>query len=261
DAQVKAAWALGRIGDARAVPALVRAIFTRRQAIRDAALWALGRVGKGDDRPVPAEDVTLERDKIDYRRLVRELGGDIVPGAVDPDALGGQPQAVADAVVAALTSGRRDVTLRTLRDLDAAAGLAAGPLGAPKATVAALATATAAPATHLCDDKDPEVRALAASVLAKTADAGAPGRIARLLLDESREVRIAALRGAATYAAASGRPGDLPQRIGERLDAKDGLERAAAVEALGRIPGADLTQLAAVAAGSDGFVREAAVRA
>ncbi len=262
DAQVKAAWALGRIGDAKAVPALVRAIFTRRQAIRDAALWALGRVGKGDDRPVAVEDVTLERDKIDYRRMVRELDGDVVPGPVDADVVAGQAQAIADAIVAALTSGRRDVTMRTLRDLDAhAGGLAGGPLGAPRALVAAVAPAVAPAASRLCEDKDAEVRALAASVLAKTGDAGAPGRIARLITDESREVRIAALRAAAIYAVVSGRPGDLLGRVVERLDAKDGLERAAAVEALGKIPGADLTPLAAAAAGSDGFVREAAVRA
>jgi tetratricopeptide (TPR) repeat protein len=262
EAQVKAAWALGRLGDAKAVPALVRAVYNRRPAIRDAALWALARVGRGDDRPVAAEDVALERDKIDYRRMVRDLGPDLAPGPVPPAAVDGQGQAIAEAIVAALGSGRRDITLRTLRDLDAdPAGLSLGPLGAARPLVAIVAPAVVAPAGKLAEDKDPEVRALAASVLAKTGDAGAPARIERLLADETREVRVAALRAAATYLARARGAGGLAARVAERTGAKDGFERAAAVEALGSTPGADLTPLVPALSGPDGFVREAAARA
>jgi len=246
----------------------VRAVFTRRQAIRDAALWALARVPKGDDRALPVEDAILERDKIDYRRLVREAGGDPVPPrggpaspSIDPAIVGGQGPAITEALTAALASGRRDVTVRTLRDLDSGGDtLAFGPLPTPRDLAAAVAPAVASPLDKLCEDKDPEVRAAAVPVLAKTGDARAPARIARLLGDESREVRIAAIRAAQSYAAPRG-GGELAELVARRLTAPDGLERTAAAEALGRIPGADLTPLVASLSGSDGFVREAAVRA
>src|SRR5262249_28327918 len=53
----------------------------------------------------------------------------------------------------------------------------------------------------------------------------------------------------------------LPAVVGKHLRAGSALERAAAAEALGRLPHTDVAALVGAAGEPDGFVREAAVRA
>ena len=280
DLQRKAAWALGRIGDRRALPALLRAYWAKREAVREAIAWALPRVqsGKGDNSIAPDEELTLDKGKIDYRGLVHGLLGELPAPPLEPSLVKGHGGEIADGLLAAL--GRhRDIVLRALRDLDAReGGLALGRLteridAAPAAdrdavggVLTQLGEKLEPQLVQLSQHKDPEIRRLALSVLAKT---GRPAAIARLekgLSDDDAHVRASAIAAVPRWLQRARPSADdatrLRNAVAARLKAAAWQERAAAAEALGAIGGDASVPLLARALGDDsGFVREAAARA
>jgi tetratricopeptide (TPR) repeat protein len=280
DLQRKAAWALGRIGDRRALPALLRAYWSKREAVREAIAWALPRVqsGKGDASVAPDEELVLDKGKIDYRGLVHGLLAELVTPALDPALVKGRAGEIVDGLTAAL--GRHsDIVLRALHDLDARDdGLALGRLtarldDAPAADRDAVAAVLAQLGEKLepqllalCGHKDPEIRRLALSVLAKSGRAAALARLDKSLTDDDAGVRSAAISAAPRWIARA-RPGAdelalLRTALAARLGASAWQERALAAQALGAIGGeASVPLLVRALADSSGFVREAATRA
>lgn len=285
DVQRKAAWALGRIGDKRAVAPLLRAYFTKKERLREAIVWALVELGGGaagataGRSSAPEElDVTLEAGRVDYRRLVRGLAGDLGLAPLDPGLVRGHADEIAAGLHDAL--GRHyDLKVRVLRDLDAReAGLGLGPLtagldGASAPDRAALqpvldgiAAKIAPEIEQLTEDPDAEIRRLAVSVLAKTRQRSAPARVTRALADPELRVRLGAMGAAERYVALVGpRSTDaapLAAAVAGRLGAESWRERVAAAETLGRLGEAAATApLVKALADADPFVREAAARA
>ncbi len=280
DVQVKAAWALGRIADARANPALLRALWLRGAVVRDAILWALARSAGAPDLPPPAfEDVSIENGKLDTRGLLASLPALDLPRVTAPaQVVRGQAAAAAlGAGVAEALAGttRRDLTVRVLRDLDARDdGPALGPLtrdleassADERTEVLAVARTVAAGVAGqlavLCAHADAEVRQHALSVLAKLGDPRAPALIASAVEDPDPGVRLAALASAERYVRAGGKAdAALASAVARRLVAPSWRERSAAALALGAARPADLRPLASAIADTSGFVREAAARA
>ncbi len=280
EVQVKAAWALGRIGDARAKGALLAAYWAKKEAVRDAVLWALARVmaGQPDTSPLPWVDPALAQEKIDYRTLVHGLVGELPRTRLPASVVKGQAKEIADGIEAAL--GRhRDVVVRVLRDLDGREGglalgqLTAGLEAAPadeqaqiEKLIADVGARVAGKVDALCEHRDPEVRALAADILAKLQDQRAEARLVKLLEDESALVRMSAMASTQRYlaggnaTAAGGK--QLAAAVGKRLSAPEFEERTAAAQTLGQLGAAtETTLLAGAFADSDGFVREAAAQA
>jgi HEAT repeat protein len=258
---------------ARALPALLRAYWQRKQVVRDAIFTAVARIGAGGDSgALPLEDVGLEAGKIDYRALVRSLG---MPGpipALDTAVLRGRAGDVGQGILDALANtGRRDTVVRVLHDLDAGDGFELGAF-----TSGQVATSAATEVLHavahqiaprvdaLCESKDPEVRTLALDVLAKLGDPRAPERAAKALSDDAPSVRLAALVSVRRYlviAGASAPAAELAGPVAGRLQAPTYQERAAAAETLGWIPATGTAVLTAALSDPDGFVRESAARA
>ena len=140
EAQRQAAWALGMLGDPSAVAPLLRAVFVKREPIRQAAAAALRAVAVGGSSaaaapPRPAAEIPAERrgvDGIDVGQLLADAVLMTPPAAVAAPAWLAMPQACAQAVVEALREPQ-DVAARTMSDLLVArAGQndkASGPLG------------------------------------------------------------------------------------------------------------------------------------
>jgi HEAT repeat protein len=274
EVQVKAAWALGRIGDGHALPALLHAYWARKQAVRDAIYVAVARIGAGGDTsPMPLEDVGLEAGKIDYRALVRSLGAAGAVPPLDTAVLKGRASDVAQGILEALAStGRRDTVVRVLHDLDLGEGFELGvftrgtpsdPGAAPLAGRSpaslpemlavrdAVGTQIAARLDALCDGKDPEIRILALDVLAKLGDPHVPDRIAKALDDEAAPVRLAALGSAQRYLRILGANAHAAAPIAaaaaKHLRAATYQERAAAATTLGLDASAETAPLVAAA--------------
>jgi tetratricopeptide (TPR) repeat protein/HEAT repeat protein len=265
DVQRKAAWALGAIGGRAAAPALVRAVYVKREPVRRAALEALARTG-GPSLTRELGVPEYGSDGIDVREWIARFGP---PGADTAPAASwrGLEDDVAAAIADAL--GRhRDLVLRTLADLDARAdGLALGPLSsddlgaAERAAVAAVGARIAPTLKRLLQHADATVRAGAARVLAKLDDLDAVGGA---LADPALEVRLAALAALARH------PDErFAAAVEHALTSTDWRERrsaALAARAAGpmrRSPGrpSTLHALAAALDDADGYVREAAAQA
>lgn len=281
DVQRKAAWALGRIGDRRALPALVRAYWKKRDSVREAVVWAIVRVWKGgaDTTPLTDDDVGVDKGKIDVRALLRSFAADLPPLVIDAAALVGRDQDLLDGLTAAL--GRhRDIVVRVLRDLDGHPddlSLGALTLGlssadpktrsAVNALLDQLGPALMPALEPLSRHKDAEVRRLVLSVMAKTRSPKAVALIEAALADTDARVRSAAMMAAATWvrlAPAAGSDGGprLGAALGRRLSAPAWEERRAAVYALASLgPAADVGALVSALADNSGFVREAAAGA
>jgi HEAT repeat protein/tetratricopeptide (TPR) repeat protein len=277
EVQRKAAWALGRLGDKKALPALLRAYFSKKEALRQTMAWAIVRVHKGtpDTTPILDEDVSVEAGKINYRALVKGLTPDLASATVDPAVLKGNGDELAAGVIEAL--GRhRDVVLRVLRDLDAREdSVALGALTAgmdglsaadKKGVEEALGKVSAGivPALEkLADARDPEVRALALAVLAKTGARSTPDRLVKALSDADQRVRTAAMESSVRWVKLGGAQAEeVAAAVAERLSADDWQERLAAADALGRLGQAAPTAGLVKALGdSSAFVRQAGARA
>ena len=283
DTQRLAAWALGQIGDPKALGPLVRAYFSRTGSPTgsghdDELVWAIGRAaGSIPAGPALADigDYPLRNGKYDERAAIGAL-----PGALPH----GQPVArlvldhvgdVAAGLQEAL-SEHRDVVVSVLTDLDGrddAIGLGAltpGPAGASDAKLTAALAAIGdkiepAVAAQLASE-DPKVRALAISVVAKL-DGGthhdADDAITKGLADPADQVRAAAMAAVATIAHRRGQaPAPLVAALVHGLAATGWADRRAAALAIGRLgaaarTGEPATALAKAAGDPSSFVREA----
>jgi HEAT repeat protein len=257
DVQRKAAWALGQLGARAASPALIHAVFVKREEVRRAALAALLR------GPIALGEPERIADGLDVRGWVHSLAAEL-PAELPPSAWRGLEREIGDALADAL--GRHhDLQLRTLDDLDARAdGLAIGPLTAGALTPAdrgavdEIGTRLLPALKKLSHGGDRAVAARALAVLAKL-DGGEPA-LAEALAAPSLEVRLAAL---AAVAAHPDRAAALTSPIERALAAADWRERAAAAGALASPSPSDVHArlLSGAATDASGFVRESVARA
>src|SRR5262249_21107473 len=160
-------------GEESAGPTLVRAVFLRREPVREAALWALAALGSSGRRGSPGAAPPGELDTIAGKPDAHAYIARLSPSCpldcqnqmgrlTDPLALGAIQPALKDAL-----SRHRDLVLRTLRDLDVEGdAIVLGPLGAlPEA--AELVSPLAPELGALTGHTDPGVRLHAMRLLAK----------------------------------------------------------------------------------------------
>jgi len=272
ETQRLAAWALGQIGDPRALGPLIRAYFARAGRSDDELIWAIGRTsGAG---LTPAQLTGLAEFPVHSGKYDLDEAIALVPGALPkpvPNARLVPEHAgdIARGLIEAL-SEHRDVIVAVLEDLDGApAQLSLGAIAPATAgdgkTEAALATIAEAiedkVAAQLTSD-DPRIRSLAISVLAKL-DGGkrhrADAAITRALGDPAAQVRGAAMNAVAALAARRGSPpAPLVAALVSALGSPDWGDRQLAATALGRLgENGDLGALRSAAGDASGFVREA----
>jgi tetratricopeptide (TPR) repeat protein/HEAT repeat protein len=275
EAQRLSAWALGQIGEPRALGPLLRAYFGRAGHTDDELVWAIGRTsGAGLTPAAPSglsefplrggkynldEAVALVPGELPRpvanSRLVIEHAGDIAHGLAD--ALG----------------EHRDVIVAVLEDLDGAPSqISLGALAPATAGDARLAGALAQIAREIepsvtaqLTSDDPKVRGLAVSVLAKldTSAAAADAAIGKALGDPAEQVRGAAMNAIAVVAARRGSaPPALVGALVKALASPTWGDRRMAALALGRLGDkGDTGALIKAAADPSSFVREAVAQA
>jgi superkiller protein 3 len=274
EVQRRAAWALGLMGGRRAVPALLRAVFLRRDPVRRAALEALARaqstVGQRRAPSLAWPEPERGSDGLDVRAWLGAVGGTPVrdgEASASPVWRGCEAD-VAAALADALTR-HRDLALRALQDLDARPdGIALGPLTpaaptpADRAALDDIGARLLATVRPLARHADAAVRARAVRVLGKL---GAGDVAVTALDDASLEVRLAALDALGRLVAAGDVEPALDRAFDRALRATDWRERRAAALALAsdgtRRPPRALGALASALDDRDGFVRESAARA
>ncbi|MDB4957212.1 MAG: Tetratricopeptide 2 repeat protein [Myxococcales bacterium] len=271
DAQRVAGWALGQIGEPKALGPLIRAYFSRAGKSADELVWAIGRVSGAGLAPSPLSDLgeyPLRGGKFDHEQAVKDL-----PGALPhPPAAGKLVVDHANDIAQGLSealSEYRDRVVSVLADLDAAPDrLALGALtpatGDPK-TVAALQVIAEKIQPKLevqLTADDPKVRALAISVVAKL-DGGkthpVDQAIQKALTDPADQVRAAAMASVVVVAKRRGTaPPELVAALVKMLQSAAWADRRGAALALGKLgPSTDVAALVKAAADSSSFVREA----
>ncbi len=270
DAQRVAAWALGQIGDPKALGPLIRAYFSRSGRSDTEMIWAIGRTSGAGLAPASLSswgDYPQRGDKYHVVEAIARLPGDLPSPPISSKLVIDHASEIARGLVDALAE-HRDVVVSVLADLDGSPtrlGLGAltpatedGPIAPAIATIAAALAPALAP--HVVSD-DPKVRALAISVLAKI-DGGkqrADAAIAKALVDPSDHVRAAAMNAVAVLGQRRGTaPADLVTTLTSTLAKGTWSDRRGAALALGRLgPGSDPTALLSAAGDPSSFVREA----
>jgi HEAT repeat protein len=263
EAQRAAAFALGLLGPRGAERELLRAVFLKRDAVREAALFALSGATVAPAALDP--EIEVPDGKPDARGYVARLA------AIDPAAARrirpGAPELPREALPAVREAlGRhRDLVLRTLLDLDAEDdALALGPLGAPP-DAAGLLAPLAAELEPLAGHADPAIRLHTLRLLAKLGAPATEAALARALGERDPDLARSAAAAARLYVGrAPGRAAPLAALLTEHLRATGWSERAAAARALGadsRLGTLALGPLAAAASDESGFVREEAALA
>jgi hypothetical protein len=295
EVQRQAAWALGAIGDGRAVAPLLRAVFVKSQPVRQAAVLALGQLrAAGGSAPLPRLPTEQRgQDGLDVARLLGDALRYGPPPAGRPAWLAAaEPASLIAAVDEALLL-HRDVALRTLADLTgdgAAAELRLGPLSDQLATAGSdipqLLTALGlgllptlgrlvSGLVGVGSAADPAVRDGALLVIGRLAAAG-DGKLKQQALALLCEVALSSAPQAVVLRAAellAGHVGELAEAEQARLSARplDRLlssgpraARLAALAVASRPGGGVLVSeraLKQAAADGDGYVREAAQQA
>lgn len=270
EAQRLAAWALGQLGDGRALGPLIRAYFARAGRADDELVWAIGRTSGAGLAPAPVTGFASypqRGEKYDATAAVAQL-----PGAL-PQAPAASKLVVdhADDIAKGLTealSEHRDVVVSVLADLDGAPrqlGLGALTPARSDAKLAAaldrIGQAIAPAVQEHTRSEDPKVRALAVSVLAKLDGPkvrAADDAIAKALTDPAEQVRTAAMHAIATIAHRRGQaPSELVTALTRILDTGTWSDRRVAALALGELgPGSHASALIAAAGDTSSFVRE-----
>jgi HEAT repeat protein len=285
DVRRAAAWALGWIGDAAAVPGLLAALRDAEEDVRRAAAAALGEIG--DAAAVPGLLAALRDADADVREAAAAALGWIGDAAAVPGLLAALRDADADVRRTAAAALRRigdaaavSGLLAALRDADADVREAAalrwiGDAAAVPGLLAALRDASwyvreaAAAALGQIGDKaavpgllaalrdaEEDVRRAAAAALGEIGDAAAVPGLLAALGDAEEDVREAA-------AAALGEIGDaaaVPGLLAALRDA-DWYVREAAAAALGQIGAPAVPGLLAALRDAEEDVREAAAKA
>ncbi len=271
EAQRAAAWALGQIGDQTALPDVIRAYFMRDDSGRDTLAWAVAHLaGSAPEAPstVDLTDYPLRNSKFHTATAVARLPGDL-PSIGDGTAIVvSHETAIAEGIQSAL-SQHRDMVVAMLDDLDGRAdGLALGDL-VPGKPSAALETSLAKIGQTIVEDvrahlgdRDPKVRALSISVLAKIGGTGVDAAIKTGLDDEAATVRQAAMRAVVTSARRGALTGEMEKALVGATTKGGWQDRTAATVALGELgKDADVPALSAALADESAFVREAAALA
>ena len=296
ETQRLAAWALGQLGDPKALGALIRAYFAQGGAraghAEDELVWAIGRTSGAS---VPAQlssfgEFPIRAGKYNFEEAVDQLPGNLPQTAASSRLVVDHADDIARGLTDALGE-HRDVIVAALSDLDGgqvqislgalapAAASATGPSTGDAKLDAALATIAQAIAPKVSaqlTSEDPKVRALAVSVLAKLDGgkvAAAEPAIAQALKDPADQVRGAAMSAVAVLAARRGTaPAALVQSLVQTLGAPTKAtgspdsspaktswgDRRVAALALGRLGDkGDPAALVRAAGDSSSFVREA----
>ncbi|HEY4180620.1 MAG TPA: HEAT repeat domain-containing protein [Kofleriaceae bacterium] len=274
EAQRLSAWALGQIGDNKALGPLIRAYFARAGRADAELVWAIGRTSNAGLAPlvnVGANEYPQRGDKYNVVDAIGDLPGPLAAPAPSAKLVVDHAADIAAGLTSALTE-HRDVVVSVLADLDGTSGqLGLGALTPPTGDAklaGAYASISAAiepqVRTQLASD-DPKVRALAVSVYAKI-DGGkvsADSALAKALTDPSELVRGAAMDAVATLAQRRGTaPAELVGALGKTLANGAWADRRTAAMALGRLGASgDPAALAKAAGDSSSFVREAVAQA
>lgn len=294
DLQRLAAWALGRIGDPRAVPALLAAYFSRHAAVRPAVHWALATIaGSGPapsrpgSSPAPSSAPSsgsppgissalghypVRLGRYDFQATLAALPGDLGAPGLPANVIAGNEAMLAAGLRDAL--GRhRDVLVRVLEDLDGAPDhLTLGPLTAGLATAPAPEQARLRQVldrigrgilprlADLVDHRDPTVRGLSLAVLAKIDAPEARDLLRARMDDPEASVRLAAMEAAATQVRVHGQDGPaLARAVATQLASESWRTRADAARALGGFGAhADVQVLTRAVADPSAYVREQA---
>jgi tetratricopeptide (TPR) repeat protein len=254
EVQRAAAWALGAVGGDEARPALVRAVFVKRDEVRRTAALALAnqsQLGARAERGLPPPE--RGDDGLDVRAtlasLMRQASTPAANAATTPVI---DRVADVDAVVAALADAlarHRDVVVRALDDLAAARDESETALW-PRVEPSVRPLGTHA---------DPAVRARVAKLAVRNDDVEL---VAGALGDKTRAVRLAALDALAAAPSLS-RPSrtQLAPLVERALHSTDWLERRAAVLAAAQHPelwpDKGARALAPLKRDPSGFVRQA----
>lgn len=275
EAQRLSAWALGQIGDPRALGPLLRAYFARAGHSDDELVWAIGRTsGAGLTPATPSglAEFPLRGGKYNLDEAVALVPGELPRPVANSrlviDHAGDIARGLSDAL-----AEHRDVIVAVLEDLDGAPSqISLGALAPATAGDARLAAALASIAreiepsvtAQLASD-DPKVRGLAISVLAKldTGAATADAAVSKALGDPAEQVRGAAMNAIAVIAARRGTaPPALVAALARALASPIWGDRRMAALALGRLGDKGDTGALIKAAGDpSSFVREAVAQA
>ncbi len=277
EAQRLAAWALGQIGDAKALGPLIRAYFARAGRSESELVWAIGRTSNAGLAPLGnpgSNDYPQRGEKYNATEAIAMLPGPLAAAPASAKLVIEHDADIAKGLADAL-SEHRDVVVSVLSDLDGAPnaiGLGAltpssltgdAKLGAALANVGVAIAADVK--TQLASD-DPKVRALAVSVLAKLDGGkvtGADAAITKALADPVDQVRAAAMTAIATLAVRRGSaPPELVATLTKTLGTGAWADRRVAALALGRLgPSTDSAALVKASKDPSSFVREAVAEA
>jgi tetratricopeptide (TPR) repeat protein len=272
EAQRLAAWALGQIGDARALGPLVRAYFGRAGRSDGELVWAIGKISGAGLSPTALSgfsEFPLRGGKYNLDEAIALLPGalprPIMSGKLVIDHADDIAKGLADAL-----AEHRDVIVTVLEDLDEApAQLSLGALAQAtpgdaklEAAIATIASAIEPKLTAQLASEDPKVRALAVSVLAKIDGGnvhGADAAILKALGDPADQVRGAAMNAIAVLATRRGAaPPALVTALVKALASPGWSDRRIAALALGRLgEKGDPSALLKAAGDPSSFVREA----
>jgi HEAT repeat protein len=275
DTQRLAAWALGQLGEPKALGPLIRAYFARAGQPADELVWAIGRVSGAGLAPSTLQsssEYPIRQGKYNHLEAVRTLPGSLPRPAPAAKLVIDHAADIASGLQLALGE-HRDVIVSALSDLDGAPDrLALGAL-TPTTTDAKAATALQTIAekiepqvTAQLTSEDPKVRALAVSVLTKM-DGGkltsADAAIAKALSDPADQVRASALSSVTVLAKRRGSaPKELVTAVTKTLQTGAWADRRVAALALGKLgSGGDMNALIKAAQDSSSFVREAVAMA
>ncbi len=270
ETQRLAAWALGQLGEAKAVGPLIRAYFARAGQPADELVWAIGRVVGAGVAPSPlasSSEYPIRQSKYNHLEAVRALPGSLPKPAPAPKLIVDHAGDIASGLAQALGE-HRDVIVSALADLDGAQERislgALTPAADPKATAALATIAEKLEPLVVAQlaSEDPKVRALAVSVLTKM-DGGklksADTAIAKALADPADQVRASAMQSVVVLAKRRGSaPPALVAQLAKTLSAGAWADRRVAALSLGRLGSSgDVNALMKAASDSSSFVREA----
>ncbi len=271
ETQRLAAWALGQLGDSKALGALVRAYFARAGQPADELVWAIARVSGSGVAAAPLTgfaEYPMRGGKYNHAEALRALPGSL-PHPKPPAKLVVEHARDIAAGLRQALSEHRDVVVSVLADLDAAPDrLALGALTPAQtdakttAALASIAAAIEAQVTAQLTSEDPKVRALAVSVTAKLdsgKDPKADTAITKAMADTAEQVRASAMESVAVLAKRRGSaPPALVAALAKTLGAGSWSDRRVAALSLGKLgPGTDPAPLLRAAKDSSSFVREA----